>query len=315
MALVVAMLSLAAVAADEYPTKAIRLIAPVPPGSPPDVVARIIGEQLSKELGHPVVVENRPGGNQTIGLGLVATAKPDGYTLGMVSLPTAVVPNIVAKMPYDTLRDLAPVRELAWTSNVLVVRGDSPITSLQGLIAAAKADPGKISFASGGNGTPAHVMAELFKARTNLDLLHVPFKGALEGINAVLGGHVDLMFASAGAVMSDVRAGKLRALAQTTATRLPGFPEVETFAELGFQDIAVRDWQGIVAPAGTPQSVLNRLASAMRTVLDRTEVRDRLRNLAMEVVEDSGPAQFAEFVGAELRRWAGVAHAAGMRAE
>ena len=315
LALMAAILSLPAMAADDYPAKAIRLIAPVPPGSPPDVIARIVGEQLSREFGHPVVVENRPGGNQTIGLGLVATAPADGYTLGMVSLPTAVVPNIVANMPYDTLRDLAPVRELAWTSNVLVVRGDSPITSLHELIAAAKANPGKMSFASGGNGTPAHVMGELFKARTNVDLLHVPFKGAVEGITAVLAGHVDVMFASAGGIMPHVRAGKLRALAQTTATRLPSFPEVATFTELGFPDIAVRDWQGIVAPTGTPRPVLDRLSATLRTVLERPEVKERLRSFGMETVESSDPLSFTEFFRDELRRWAVVARTAGLRAD
>lgn len=315
VALLAGILAAGAVAADDYPLKAIRLIAPVPPGSPPDVVARIIGEQLSREFRHPVIVDNRPGGNQTIGLGLVAVSPADGYTLGMVSLPTAVVPNIVANMPYDTLRDLAPVRELAWTSNVLIVRADSPITSVQELIVAAQTTPGKMSFASGGNGTPAHVMAEFFRTQTNVDLLHVPFKGAVEGITAVLAGHVDIMFASAGVVLPHVRAGKLRALAQTTATRLPSFPELATFTELGFPDIAVRDWQGIVAPAGTPQAILNRLATVLQVALGRPEVKDRLRTLGMEAVESSGPLQFTQFFTAELKRWSGVARMAGLRAE
>jgi tripartite-type tricarboxylate transporter receptor subunit TctC len=316
MAVLLAVTScLVASAAETFPAKAIRVIAPVPPGSPPDMVARILGEQLARDFGQPVIVDNRPGANQTIGMNLVATAQPDGYTLGMVSLPTAVVPNIVAKMPYDTARDFAPVREVAWTSNVLVVRGDSEISSVHDLIASAKAKPGKMTFASGGNGTPAHVMGELFRAQTGVDLLHVPFRGAVEGMSAVLAGHVDLMFASAGVVIPNVRAGKLKALAQTSARRLPSFSEVATLTELGFPDISVRDWQGIVAPVGTPQPVLDRLSTALRDALGRPEVKQRLRNLGLEPVEDSGPAQFNAFVASELKRWAAVARTAGLQAE
>jgi tripartite-type tricarboxylate transporter receptor subunit TctC len=174
--LVIVMASIAPATPAEtgFPAKTIRIIAPVPPGSPPDVVARVIADQLSRDFGQPVIVENHPGANQTIGLGLVAAAPPDGHTLGMVSLPTAVVPNIVARMPFDTMRDLAPVREIAWTSNVLVVGSSSDIGSVRDLVAKAKAQPGRITFASGGNGTPAHVMAELFCDTAGIDMLHVP---------------------------------------------------------------------------------------------------------------------------------------------
>jgi tripartite-type tricarboxylate transporter receptor subunit TctC len=204
---------------------------------------------------------------------------------------------------------------VAWTSNVLVVRGDSGIRSVPDLIAAAKARPGKLTFASGGNGTPAHVLGELFREQTRLDVLHVPFKGAVEGVSAVMAGHVDFMLASAGVVVPQVRAGKLKALAQTTQTRLPLLAEVATFGELGFPGIIVRDWQGIVAPAGTPQAVLDRLSNAMRDALAHPELQERLRTLGMEPVETSDPHQFSVFLGSEVRRWAAVARASGLQAQ
>lgn len=299
----------------DYPARPIRIVAPVPPGSPPDVVARLLAEPLSQALGQPVVVDNRPGGNQTIGLALVAAAPADGYTLGVVSLPTAVVPSLMARMPYDTVRDFEPVRELAWTSNVLVVNPATGIGSLAELIAAAKSRPGKLSYASGGNGTPAHVMAELMRGQAGIDVVHVPFKGAPEGVNAVMAGHVDFMLASAGPVSSHVRSGKVRPLAQTTSARLAAYPDVPTFSELGHPGIAVRDWQGLVAPARTPAGVLKRIADSLGAALARADVQARLRAMAMEPVSDSGPDQFRAFFASEVRRWAAVAAEGGIQAQ
>jgi tripartite-type tricarboxylate transporter receptor subunit TctC len=298
-----------------FPSKAVKLVAPVPPGSPPDVVARLVAEPLGRAFGQAVIVENRPGANQTIGLGAVAASSPDGHTLAMVSLPTAVVPSIMAKMPYDTLRDFAPVREVAWTSNVLIVRGDTDIKSVQELIAAARTRSGGMSFASGGNGTPAHVMGELFRAQAGLEAVHVPFKGAAEGVSAVMAGHVDFMLASAGAVVPHVRAGKVKALAQTTQPRLALLSGVSTFAELGFPGVTVRDWQGIVAPAGTAPAVLKQLSDAISEALARPEIQERLRGLGLEPVEHSDPEQFSVFFRSEVQRWAAVARAAGLQAQ
>lgn len=298
----------------DFPARAIHLIAPVPPGSPPDVVARIMAQPLAQGFGEPVIVENRSGGNQTIGLGAVAASKPDGYTLAMVSLPTAVVPNLMAHMPYDTLRDFVTVREVAWTSNVLVVRPHGA-ASVGDLVRLAKAHPGRTTFASGGNGTPAHVLAELFREQAGIDVVHVPFRGAVEGVTSVIAGDVDFMIASAGAVAPYVHAGKLVALAQTTETRLPLLPDVATFAELGFPGIVARDWQGIVAPAGTPPLVLERLSDAIRRALETPEMQAQLRALGMEPVQDSSPSQFGAFLGSELRRWAVVAKSSGLQAQ
>lgn len=307
--------SIAPAARAQHAVGTVRIIAPVPPGSPPDVVARIMADELARDLGQPVIVENHPGGNQTIGLRLVAAAPADGLTLGMVSLPTAVVPNIMRTMPFDTRRDFAPVREIAWTSNVLVIADRSDIRSVGDLVAKAKAHPGTVTFASGGNGTPAHVIGELFRHAAGIDLLHIPFKGTVEGVSAVVGGHVTMMFASAGAVEGEVRAGKLRALAQTIATRLPGLDEVPTLVELGFPEIAVRDWQGIVAPAGTPAPTLDRLSAAIGRALNRQETRDRLRSLSVQPVDESDPRAFSRFMASELDRWAAVAKTAHLQPE
>lgn len=314
LVIILAALQGGALAQGSYPDRALRIIAPVPPASPPDVVARIVAEPLSRFFGKPVVVENRPGANQTLGLAAVAAAPADGYTLGMVSLPTAVVPSLIAKMPYDTLRDLAAVREIAWTSNVLIVRAPSGPATVNALVAAANTG-GKITFASGGNGTPAHVMGELFREQARLSALHVPFKGAPDGVNAVVAGHVEFMLASAGAVLPHLKAGKILALAQTTGTRLPALPAVATFAELGYPEIVVRDWQGIVAPAATPPSVLKRLADALGETLARPETRERLAALALEPVADSDPAAFAAFLASEVARWSALARKINLQAQ
>lgn len=302
-------------AQEDFPARAIHLVAPVPPASPPDAVARIMAQALARGFGQPVLVENRAGGNQTIGMGAVAAARPDGYTLAMVSLPTAVVPNLMSHMPYDTRRDFAPVRELAWTSNVLVVRAQGAVGSVSELVRAAKERPGRMTFASGGNGTPAHVLAELFREETRIDVVHIPYRGTLEGVTAVLSGEVDFMIASAGAVAPYVRTGKLSALAQTTDTRLPLLPDVPTFAQLGFPRITARDWQGVVAPAGTPPAVLERLSQAMARALEDPETQAGLRALGMEAVHDSGPRQFSSFLASELDRWAAVAKSSGLQAQ
>lgn len=299
----------------DFPSKPVRLIAAVPPGSPPDLVARIVAEPLGRALGQAVLVENRPGANQTIGLDAVAKAVPDGHALAMVSLPSTVVPSLMAQMPYDMERDFSPVREVAWGSNVLVVGPGGAASSVSELIAAAKARPGKLTFASGGNGTPAHVLGELFRQQAGLDIAHVPFKGAVEGVNAVMAGHVDFMFAAASAVVPHVRGARIRALAQSSESRLQLLPEVSTFAELGLREIVVRDWQGIAAPARTPEAVIQKIATVLGEVLARPETRERLRALAMEPVAESGPASFKAFMGAELRRWAAVAKASGLQAQ
>ena len=262
-----------------YPTKPIRLITHAPPGSAPDVVARIIGERLAPALGQPIVVDNRPGASGTIALAAVAKAAPDGYTLGTVSPPHAVAPSLVPQLPYDTARDLAPVRQTTQASMILVVRGGSPLRSLPELVAAAKAQPGRLAYASGGNGTPLHLAAEVFRLRAGVELHHVPYKGAAAAVAALLGEQVDLLITTAVTVGAPIRSGKLRALATTGPSRMVAFPEVPTLAELGFTGFDVRDWQGFVVPSKTPKFVIERLAAEVAKVLAQPEIKERLAGI------------------------------------
>jgi tripartite-type tricarboxylate transporter receptor subunit TctC len=293
----------------------IRLLSGAPPGTPADVAARVISEPLASELGQPVIVENRPGAINTIAMAAVAKSPPDGLVLGLFGMVSTVAPAMLAAMPYDTLHDLVPVGQLSSLANVLVVRADSPIRSFDQLLEAARAAPGKLTYASGGNGTPAHLAGELLEQRLGVDLLHVPFKGAVAGVVAVIGGHVDLMFATTPAVAEHVRSGRLRALATTASERIAALPDVPSGNELGRGDLVVRDWNGIVAPAGTPAATVERLAAALKKVLAQESVQARLRAVGMEAATGSDPAAFRALIESELARWTAVVREAGLRAD
>jgi len=297
-----------------YPSKPVRLVVGTPPGTPPDVGARVIADRLAVALGQPVVVENRPGAASTIGLAAVAKAEADGHTLGVMSMPATVAPSLVSKVPYDTAQDLAPVRQIAWTSNLLVVRSQGKLVSLAELVAAAKARSGQLTYASGGFGTPAHLAAELFKQRAGVDIRHVPFNGALAGVSAVLGEQVDMMFATAPAVAGHIKSDRLRPLAASGPARLATFPEVPTMTELGIAEMDVRDWVGIVAPAATPKPVIARITAEVAQALAQPEVRERLATLGMDPA-DSGPDAFGQLIRAEIVRWAKVVRDAGIKAD
>jgi tripartite-type tricarboxylate transporter receptor subunit TctC len=310
---VLAALATSAGAQPEFPTKPVRIISGAPPGTPGDVVVRLIAEPLAARLGQPVVVENRPGAINTIGLAAVAKAKPDGYTLGILGMPSTVAPSLLSNVPYDTLRDLMPVRQLSWVSNVLVVRSGAGFGSLSELVTAAKARPQRLTYASGGNGTPAHLAAELFKLTAGIEMRHVPFKGASAGVGAVLGEQVDMMFAVAPSVVTQIQSGKLRALATPAPSRLARFPQVPTLAELGYA-VDVRDWHGIVGPAAMARPALEALEAALSAVLAMNDVRERLVALGLEPAQSS-PAQFRGHIAAELERWSRVVREAGIRAD
>ncbi len=296
-----------------FPAKPLRILSGAAPGTPGDVIARILAEPLGKALGQPVVVENRSGAINTIALGAVAKAEPDGHTLGTLGMPSTVAPSLLPKMPYDTARDLAPVRQLSWVSNLLVVRNDSRVSSLPELVAAAKARPQQLTFASGGNGTPAHLAGELFKLSAAIGIRHVPFNGAVAGVSAVLGEQVDMMFAIAPSVIGHVRSGKLRALANSSPARAPAMPDVPTLSELGYA-VDIRDWHGIVAPAATPKPIIIKIESALTSVLHLPEVRDRIAAVGMEVAESNADA-FGVHIRSEMQKWARVVREAGLRAD
>lgn len=298
-------------AAQPFPHKTIRLISGAPPGTPGDVVARIVAEPVGARLGQPVIVENRPGAINTIALAALARAEPDGHTLGILGMPSTVAPSLLAAMPYDTLRDLAAVRQLSWVSNVLLVRSEGPLGSVPDLVAAAKARPRELTYASGGNGTPAHLAGAVFAQRAGLELRHVPYKGVVAGIGAVLGGQVDMMMAVAPAALPQIRAGKLRALATPAPTRLAALPETPTLAELGYA-VDVRDWHGVVAPAATPKAVVAALDAALAEALQRPDVKERLARVGLEPAESSADA-FTSHIRAEIGKWARVVSDAGIK--
>lgn len=309
--LIFALLAAANSAAQPFPHRPVRLLTGAPPGTPGDVVARIVAEPLAARLGQPVIVENRPGAINTLALAAVARAEPDGHTLGVLGMPSTVAPSLLASMPYDTARDLAPVRQLSWVSNVLVVRPSSQWRSVADLVAAAKARPRELAYASGGNGTPAHLAAALFSQRAGLELRHVPYKGVVAGVAAVMGEQVDLMIAVAPAALANIRAGKLRALATPAPARLAALPEVPTLSELGYS-VDVRDWHGVVAPRGTPRPVIERLESTLAAVLALPDVKERLARVGLEPAESSADA-FASHIRAEVLKWARVVSDAGIK--
>jgi tripartite-type tricarboxylate transporter receptor subunit TctC len=294
-----------------YPTKPIRIIVAGPPGIPPDVVARILGERLAAPLGQPVVIENRPGTSGVVGLDALAKSAADAYTLGIISMPVTVTPSLVARVPYDMERDFAPVGLVAWAYPILAVSVAKPMKSVADLVAAAKAKPGALNFASGGNGTPPHLAGELFKRVAGVDIIHVPYNGAVAGVAAVLSGDADMMIGATGAMSPHVKAGKLRALATSSPRRIAAFPDLPTFVELGY-DVEVRDWLGFLAPAGTRRDLVERLHSEMAKVTATPETRQRLEALGVEVA-DMGPEEFRTHIRSELQKWAKVVRDAGIK--
>ena len=306
---------LEAASSAEYPARPIRLIAPFPPGSPPDVVGRVFAERLTTSIGQAVLVDNRPGATGTIGMTLVARAQADGYTLGIIALPVVVAPMLLPKVPYDTLKDLVPVKLLAWSTNILVVRANAPHKSLNDVVAAARAKPGTITYASGGSGTPSHLAGTLLSIRTGVQMRHVPYRGAVEGVAGVLSEQVDLMFGATTAVGPYIESGRLLALATTNPQRLAEFPAVPTASELGFTGLDTRDLQGIVAPSGTPRVLIERLSGELERIKSLAEVRRRLAPLGMGPAGNEGPAEFGALLKSEVDRWGKVVREAGIRAD
>jgi tripartite-type tricarboxylate transporter receptor subunit TctC len=305
----------AAVQAQGYPAKPIRLLVSGAPGTPPDTLARIVAEPLSAALGKPVLVENRPGASGVLAMGTLARSAPDGYTLATIGLPQIVAPRLMAEMPYDTVRDFAPVIQLTWSANVLVVHEASPLKDVAEFIAQAKARPGALTYASGGNGTPSHLASELLKRHAGIDVRHVPYKGIPAGLAAVMGEQVDMAFAGVATALPLVRSGRLRALATAGAERLPALPDVPTIAEVGFPGFQQNEWYGVVAPAGTPPRVIDRLAAELARIVAQADVQARLTHVGLYPVEKSGPEALGALIRAELPRWRAIVREAGIKAE
>jgi len=278
--LCLAWIASSASAADAYPSKSIRMVVPFNAGGTTDILARAIGQKLSEVFGQQVVVDNRAGAGGNIGADVVAKSAPDGYTLLMGTVGThAINPSLYAKMPFDHLKDFVPITQVAAVSNVLVVHPSVPAKSVAELIALAKAKPGKLNFASSGNGTSIHLSGELFKTLTGVDMVHIPYKGSAPAITDLLGGQVNLMFDNLPSALPHIKTGKLRALGVTSSKRAPALPDAPTIAEAGVPGFEATSWFGVFAPAGTPAAIRERFARDMAKVLEMPVVKDRLATL------------------------------------
>ena len=301
--------------AQSYPTKPIHLIVPFPPGGGNDTVARAIAQQLGPDLGQPMVIDNRPGAGGSVGAELAAKAPPDGYTLFLAGVGShAVNPNVHAKLPYDPVKDFAPITLLASAPSVLVVNPAVPARTIAEFTAYARANPGKLNYASNGAGSAAQLAAAMYETMAGVRMVHVPYKGIAPAMTDLMGGEVQLMFGTIVALVPHVQAGKLRALAVTSRKRSPLLPDVPTLAESGLSDYQAGSWYGILAPAGTPREIIERLHGAMVKALKQPDVAKRLAAEGAEVI-GSAPEEFAAHIRSELARVGDVVRAAGIRAE
>lgn len=298
----------------DYPERPVHLVVPFAPGGGTDLTSRLISQHLSESLGKPVVVENRAGGAGNMGTELVAHAPADGHTLVLASLSTAVNVSLFKKLPFNPLTDFAPVSLVVTVPLLVVVHPSLPVNSIQELIQLAKAKPGQLNYASGGLGTANHVGAELFNTMANVQIVHVPYKGGGPALADVAGGHVPLFFGTMTSTRDLVKSGRLRALATTTAGRSPSWPELPTVAESGVPGFEVSAWFGVLAPAGTPRPIIDRLSGELIRMVRNREVRDGLLAQGSDPV-GSTPEEFARHLRKEIDKWAKVVQASGLHAD
>ena len=300
--------------ADEYPSKPIRFVAPYPPGSVTDLLARIIGQKLGESWKQPVIVENRGGGGSVIGTDIVAKAPPDGYTILMVAPDLAINQSLRSRLPYDAEKSFAPVTLLVSSPTVLCVHPSLPVTNLRELIAYAKARPGQLSYASGGNGTVGHLGMELLKHMAGIDMVHVPYKGTAAVVTAVLTGEVKLAFAQMSTARPQSLSGKLRILAVASEARAQAMPDLPTVAEAGLPGFKADVWFGVVAPAGTPSAIVSRLNSEIGNIMRMPDVRAQLLPQGIEPMTDT-PEEFAALIHAEIAKWGKLVKETGARVD
>jgi tripartite-type tricarboxylate transporter receptor subunit TctC len=304
-----------AAGAQPYPSKPIRFVVPYPAGGPLDTVARLLAQKVSESTRQPVVVDNKPGAGGNIGADAVAKSPPDGYTILMGAVAThAINPTLYASMPYDAIRDFAPVTQIASTPNVLVVNPSVPAANVRDFIAYARANPGKLNFGSGSTGSAGHLAGELFKTLAGVDMTHVPYKGAAAAMNDLLGGQIQLMFDNLASSLAQVRAGRIRALAVTTSKRSALAPDLPTIAESGLPGFDISTWFGIFVPAKTPREAVDRLHAEFTRALAAPDVREKMLNLGAEPVA-SQPEEFAAYIRAESEKYARVIKASGAKAD
>ena len=298
--------------AQTWPSKPMRIIVPFAPGGSTDIFARLLGERMSTALGQPVVIDNRAGAAGNIGADAVAKSAPDGYTLLMATTGVMAINQALYKnMSYDAAKELDPVVFVASITNVLIVSAESTLKSAADVLAMAKQSPGKLSFASSGAGSSTHMSAELFKTMAGVDLLHVPYKGSGPAMLDLIAGRVSLMFENMPGAVPHMKAGRVRALAQTGQKRSPALPEIPTVAEAGVKGYESLSWSGIALPAGAPKDVMARLNREINAILAQAEMRQKLAEQGAEAVGGS-PEAFAQHVRQERDKWAGVVRAAGI---
>lgn len=299
--------------ATAWPVKPVRIVVPSAAGSPWDPLARHLAERLGAALGQPFYVENRSGGTGLIGMDQVAKSS-DGHSLGVMFMPHTVLPALLPKMPYDTVRDLVPISQTQWTYNVLVVRNGVPARDMPELVALARKRPGQLIYCSGGNGSPAHLMGESFKQLTGTFILHVPYRGPVAALQDLIGEQSDMMFASLAAALPHIRSGRLRALAVTANERLQVLPDTPTFAQAGYDQFDVRDWAGLVGPASLPASAVERLNAEVVKALAEPGVAARFAQMGV-YLHSSSAAAFGDWVRKEIPKWGEVVRRANIRME
>ena len=299
--------------AQAWPSKPVKIVVTFPTGGAPDILARLFSEKA--QLGQPVIVDNKPGAGGNIGADIVAKSAPDGYTIVMGTVGThSINGSVFAKMPYDMVKDFAPVSLIASTPNLLVVNNDLPVKTVQDLIAHAKANPDKLSFGSPGIGTSVHVSVELFKSMAGVKITHIPYKGRQFAIPDLIGGQIQLMFDNMPSALPMAREGKIRAVAQTGAKRSPAAPDVPTVAESGLPGFEATSWFALFAPAGTPKEIVDRIAAEAQRIYKLPEVAERLAKLGLDPIL-STPEDLAKYQAAEIAKWAKVVQESGARVE
>jgi tripartite-type tricarboxylate transporter receptor subunit TctC len=296
--------------AQAWPAKPIRMVIPYPPGGPTDILGRIVAQQLEARLGQPVVVDNKPGASGMIGADIVAKAPPDGTTLLVNASIHVINPSLYKKPPHDAIRDFAPVSLIADVPLVLVAAPSQGFNTVQDVIAAAKADPKRLNFASSGNAAAPHLAGEAFKIATGVQMQHVPYKGSGPALADVIGGQTQLMFDSMPSSIGQIRAGKLRAIAVTTAKRASALPDVPTIAESGVPGYDISTWYGVWAPPGTPAEIVDRVSQEIAQIVRQPAVRERLAALGAEPVGNT-PQEFAAYTRSELAKWERIVKASG----
>ena len=301
--------------AQAFPAKAITIVVPFSAGGTTDILARVIGQYMSSDLGQPVIIDNRAGAGGNIGTQLVARAAPDGYTILMGTVGThAINQSLYPKLPFDPIKDFAPLTRVALVPNLLVANPTQPFKTVKELMAYTKANPGKVTFGSSGNGTSMHVSGELFKQMAGVDIQHVAYKGSAPAVNDLLGNHIAIMFDNMPSAIGHVKAGKLRPLAVTTAKRSPALPDVPTIAEAGVPGYEATSWFGLLAPAKTPAPVVAKLNAAILKALADPDVKKKLQEQGAEPLGET-PAQFAAFIDSETVKWGKIVKQSGATAQ